>query len=182
MWRYGKAVPDFSSSSCLEEQRTGHCSSWHHWWAMQRGHVWHCAVVPLSHEVFLVLSFPGALCLLPNHMCGSLKLVGWGNWGMGLSGHPRKPFQFSVRLRSLKTATRICNLTFFTFLLFTCTEASFFPVKEKCPFAQHFTDRCCPAMKRCDLMQGSCFQRKTFCDKLRQCQLLDQISPSRMRI
>lgn len=135
------------------------------------GHVWHCAVVPLSHEVFLVPSFLAALCLLANRMCGSLELVEWDGHGMGWSGHPRKPFQCSARLQSLKTANRICNLTFIhiPFIHVHRSIFFFFPVKEKYPFAQHLTDRCCPAMKCCDLMQGSCFQRKTSCHGLRQC-------------
>lgn len=50
------------------------------------GHMWHRAVVPLFHEVLLVPSFPAALCLLPNHLCGSLKLVGWDGMGTGWVG------------------------------------------------------------------------------------------------
>lgn len=44
-------------------------------------------------------------------------------------------------------------------------------MKEKYPFAQHVTDGYCPAMKCCDLLQGSCFQRKASCDGLIRCQI-----------
>lgn len=94
------------------------------------GHTWHRAVVPLSHGVFLAPSFPAALCLLPKHVCGSLKLVGWGEHGVGWSGHPRKPFQCSARLHGLKIANHICYLTFIH-ILFAHRHRSIFLSQEK---------------------------------------------------
>ena len=96
--------------------KPGHCCSSHCWGAMQRseqpGHAWHRAAVPLAREVFLVPSSAAVLCLLPDHVCGRLRLVGRGGCGMAWSGHPRKHFQCSARLHGLKTANHICSLAF----------------------------------------------------------------------
>lgn len=135
------------------------------------GRTWHRAVEPLCHKVFQVPSFLAAPGLLPDRLCGSRKLLGWDGHGMGWSGHPGKPFQCSARLHSLKTANPICSLYSHTVYSQTQKHHFLFPAKEKYPFAQLLTDRCRPATKRCDVMQGSCFQRKTSCDGLRRCQI-----------
>lgn len=88
--------------------------------------------------------------------------TGW----VGLGGIPGNPFS-ALQLGRLQTQSVIWPS--FAYHLFTYTEASFFfsPVKEEYPFAQHLRGRCFPTMQCCDLMQGSCFQRKTSCDGLR---------------
>lgn len=103
--------------------------------------------------------FPGArlsVCALPSakpHVVNpSWQPVGWNGHEMVCSGCPRKPFQCSVILHSLKLQT----WPLLSYCLFTYTEAPFSFV-QKYPFAQHCTDRWCPAMK-------CWFQSKIFCD------------------